>query len=180
MTNTQSSLDSYQQALDDFGITQLLSRLSNYSDADFDATSMNLEQQELESLAAILIGQLTQTLNGKLIASYFNAIRQGNLNVFHCPINLEFAQSVDLPDDFPNKALPPQFLYGDKLRLVSPSSEKESGVVIGRFYNYASHRCCWMWHYILWLDPYSCSATWLVATTAWEEDLQPIIQDETL
>jgi len=180
MTNTQSSLDSYQQALDDFGITQLLSRLSNYSDADFDATSMNLEQQQLESLAAILIGQLTQTLNDKLIASYFNAIRQGNLNMFHCPINLEFAQSVDLPEHFPNKALPPQFLYGDKLRLVSPSSEKESGVVIGRFYNYASHRCCWMWHYILWLDPYSCSATWLVATTAWEEDLQPIIQDETL
>ena len=180
MTNTQSSSDSYQQALDDFGITQLLSRLSNYSDADFDAKSMNLEQQQLESLAAILIGQLAQTLNGKLIASYFNAIRQGNFNVFHCPINLEFAQSVNLPDDFPNKALPPQFLYGDKLRLVSPSSEKESGVVIGRFYNYASHRCCWMWHYILWLDPYSCSATWLVATTAWEEDLQPIIQDETL
>jgi hypothetical protein len=56
MTNTQSSPDSYQQALDDFGITQLLWRLSNYSDADFDATSMNLEQQEVESLAAILIG----------------------------------------------------------------------------------------------------------------------------
>src|SRR4028118_1982741 len=118
MTNTQSSLDSYQQALDDFGITQLLSRLSNYSDADFDATSMNLEQQEVESLAAILIGQLTQTLNGKLIASYFNAIRQGNLNVFNCPINLEFPQAVDLPSSFPDSALTPRFLYGDKLRIV--------------------------------------------------------------
>ncbi len=43
--------DAYQQALDDFGINDLLSHLSNYSDADFSAALMNLEEQELESLA---------------------------------------------------------------------------------------------------------------------------------
>jgi hypothetical protein len=32
----------YQQALDDFSITQLLSRISNYSDADFDTAWMHL------------------------------------------------------------------------------------------------------------------------------------------
>ena len=171
MTDKQFFQDSYKQALDDFGIRELLSKLSTYSDADFDAGLMHLEEQELESLAAILIGQLTQTLNGKLIASYLNAIRHGNLDLFNCPINLEFPQTVDLPSSFPDSALPPRFLYGDKLRIVPLGSDTESGVVIGRFYNYAAHRCRWMWCYILWLSPGSFSASWLVATTAWEEDL---------
>jgi hypothetical protein len=177
MTDKQFFQDSYQQALDDFGIRQLLSKLNTYSDADFDAGFIHLEEQELESLAAILIGQLTQTLNGKLIASYVNAIRHGNLDLFNCPINLEFPQTVDLPSSFPDSALPPRFLYGDKLRIVPLGSDTESGVVIGRFYNYAVHRCRWMWCYILWLDPTSFSASWLVAITAWEEDLGAEIEE---
>ena len=59
----------YQQALDDFGITQLLAKLSNYSDADFDSAWIQPQQQELENLAAILISQLTDSINGKLIAN---------------------------------------------------------------------------------------------------------------
>jgi hypothetical protein len=177
MTDKQFFQDSYQQALDDFGIRQLLSKLNTYSDADFDAGFIHLEEQELESLAAILIGQLTQTLNGKLIASYLNAIRHGNLDLFNCPINLEFAQAVDLPSSFPDSALTPRFLYGDKLRIVPLGSDTESGVVIGRFYNYAVHRCRWMWCYILWLDSTSFSASWLVAITAWEEDLEAEIEE---
>jgi len=159
------------------GIRELLSKLSTYSDADFDAGFMHLEEQELESLAAILIGQLTQTLNGKLIASYLNAIRHGNLDLFNCPINLEFPQTVDLPSSFPDSALPPRFLYGDKLRIVPLGSDTESGVVIGRFYNYAAHRCRWMWCYILWLSQASFSASWLVAITAWEEDLEAEVEE---
>ena len=180
MTNTSSSPDSYQQALDDFGITSLLSRLRNYSDADFDSTFMNLEEQELENLARILIGQLTQTLNGKMIVSCSNAMRHGNFNVFHCPISLEFTHSVDLPNDFAHGTPQPQFWYGDKLCLVSPSSKKKSGRVTGRLYNYAPHHGCWMWQYILWLDRSSYSTSCLVATTAWEENLEPIITDVTL
>ena len=49
----------YQQALEDFAIANLLTRLKTYSDADFDAAWMNLTQPELESLATILIRELT-------------------------------------------------------------------------------------------------------------------------
>ena len=58
----------YQQALEDFAIAHLLKSLQTYSDADFDAALMNLTQSELESLAAILIRDLTANLNGKAIA----------------------------------------------------------------------------------------------------------------
>jgi len=177
MSEQQIFQNGYQQALDDFGIKQLLSKLNTYPDAEIEAGLMHLEEQEMESLAAILIGQLTQTLNGKLIASYLNAIRHGNLDLLNCPINVEFPQAVYLPSSFPDSALPPRFLYGDKLRIVPLDSDTESGVVIGRFYNYAAHRCRWMWCYILWLSPGSFSASWLVATIAWEEDLEAEIEE---
>jgi len=172
MSEQQIFQNGYQQALDDFGIKQLISKLKAYSNAELNAGLMHLEEQELESLAAILIEQLIQTLNGKLIVSYLHAIGQGNKDPLNCPINLEFPQSVDLPSSFPNSAIPPRFLYGDKLRIVPLGNETETGVVIGRFYNYAAHRCRWMWCYILWLSPGSFSAEWLVATTVWEEDLE--------
>lgn len=46
----------YQQALDDFGVEALLSSLSNYVDNDFNATEMNLEDQELKALRQSLSG----------------------------------------------------------------------------------------------------------------------------
>ncbi len=162
----------YQEALDDFGITDLLEKLSHFKDANFEAQWLHLEPEELDSLAAILIQQLTTSLNGKLISSYLNTIRHGNSDVFSSPISLEFPLSVSLPSNFPDGALSPRFLYGDKVRLLPVGSESEWGVVIGRFYSYAPHRCCWMWRYILWLDSASSSAAWVVAATAWEEDLQ--------
>jgi hypothetical protein len=55
----------YQLALDDFGITELLTQLRNYSDTDFDTAQTNPTQPELESLAAILIQQLTTNLSAK-------------------------------------------------------------------------------------------------------------------
>jgi hypothetical protein len=68
-------------------------------------------------------------------------------------------------------------LYGDKLRIVPLGSDTESGVVIGRFYNYAAHRGRWMWCYILWLSQASFSAEWLVAITAIEEDLEAEVEE---
>lgn len=62
----------YEQALSDFGITELMEKLSNFSDSDRNASWMNLETSELESLATILIRGLTLSLKGKLIASYVN------------------------------------------------------------------------------------------------------------
>jgi len=163
--------DRYQQALSDFGIIELLEKLSHFKDADFDVHPLHLEPEELDSLAAILIGQLTASLNGKLISSYWNAYRHGNADVFSRPITLEFPQSASLPSDFPNSAPKPRFEFGVMAVIVSPGG-CEWGIVIGRFYSYAPHRCCWMWRYILWLDSASSSAAWVVAATAWEEDLQ--------
>jgi hypothetical protein len=100
-----------------------------------------------------------------------NAHRHGNTDVFSRPITLEFPQSASLPSDFPNSAPKPRFEFGGMVVIVSPSGS-EWGIVIGRFYSYAPHRCCWMWRYILWLDSASSSATWVVAATAWEEDLR--------
>jgi hypothetical protein len=39
---------SYQQALCDFGITELIEVLTNFCDPDFDVARMHLEEQELE------------------------------------------------------------------------------------------------------------------------------------
>jgi hypothetical protein len=172
MSDQQFFQDGYQQALDDFGIRQLLSKLSTYSDADFEAGLMHLEEQEMESLAAILIGQLTKTLNGKLIASCLNAIRHANLDPSQYFIQLEFPPTVDLRPSFPDRAPVPRFLYGDKLRLVHLGSQIESGMVIGHFYKQFAHCSHWMWCYILLLDQASCSATGRVAITASDKDVE--------
>jgi hypothetical protein len=165
--------DGYQQALDDFGITELLEKLSNFSDADFDSQRLHLEPEELDSIAAILIQQLIDRLNGKLIGSYLNAIRRGSAEGLSSPISLEFPQSASLPADFPDCAPTPRFGYGEKVRWVPIGDGSEWGAIVGRFYNYASHRCCWMWRYIVWLDRASLSAAWVAVTTAWEDDLAP-------
>lgn len=65
----------YQQALDDFSITQLLSRISNYRDRDFDAARMSLQQQELEDIATLLIEQLSANIKGAVLANYLLVIR---------------------------------------------------------------------------------------------------------
>ncbi|MHC5823357.1 MAG: hypothetical protein ACYT04_47865, partial [Nostoc sp.] len=91
----------YQQALDDFGITELLAKLNNYSDADFDSAWIQLQQQEIESLAAILISQLTYSLNGKLIAAYLNLIRHSHQDIAPGLINLKYPDtSIELPANF--------------------------------------------------------------------------------
>jgi len=175
-TDTQRA---YQQALDDFGITGLLLRLKNFSDANFDAAWMNLSEQERESLAVILIQGLTANLRGRLIANYLEMMRQGSKNDLTGSINLEFPPpSVDLPANFPDEAEPPRFLYGDKLRWIPVNGDSDFGTVIGRFYSFASHHCSWQWCYLIWLDKESPSAVLAVADTAWEEDLEPMVKEE--
>jgi hypothetical protein len=164
----------YQQALDDFGITKLLLHLSNYSDADFKAASMNLEEQELESLAALLIQHLTNNLKGKLIVSYLNAIRHGDSDVQSRPINREIPPpSIDLPANFSDAARP-CYQEGDRVRWQPLTDETDWGVVIGRFYAYARHQCQWAICYLIKLDQNSPSAAWTVTDTVWEQDLEPI------
>lgn len=68
----------YQQALNDFGITQLLSNIRDYSDADFDAASARMTQQELESVAVFAILRVGTNLKGSSIARYLNTLRKAN------------------------------------------------------------------------------------------------------
>jgi hypothetical protein len=164
----------YEQALSEFGITELMEKLSNFSDPDFDASWMNLEQQELESLATILIRELTLSLKGKLIAGYINAIRQGDSQGLPRLGTVAFSPpSIDLPANFPNVQTP-RYLYGDKLRWIPDGDKADWGVAIGRFYSFAPHHCAWMWCYLIWLNKLSPSSPWTVADIAWENDLERV------
>ncbi|BAY94953.1 MULTISPECIES: hypothetical protein [unclassified Tolypothrix] len=152
----------YQQALDDFGIAEVLAKLSNYC-----------QQQEQESLAALLISQLTQSIDAELIANYLSAMALNRQDLLPRLINQKFSpSSVDLPEDFPNTAKTPRFLYGDKLRWIG--SDTDWGTAIGRFYSFAPHLCCWTWCYLICLSKDSPSTAWASADIAWEEDLEPL------
>ncbi len=168
----------YQQALEDFAIPNLLTRLKTYSDADFDGDFdvawMNLSESELESLAALLIRQLTANLKGKAIAGYLNAMRQGSTILPPSLVHLTFPPpSIDLPANYPNVQTP-RYLYGDKLRWIAEGDKTDWGIAIGRFYSFAPHHCAWTWCYLIWLDKLSPSSPWTVADIAWEDDLEPM------
>ena len=77
----------YQQALDDFGISQLLVKIRNYSDADFDTQRVQLQEKEVKSLAGNLIEQLAANLTGSLIDSYLDILRKagGKIIAEHSP-----------------------------------------------------------------------------------------------
>jgi hypothetical protein len=171
---------SYQLALDDFGITELLTQLGNYSDTDFDIAiaQTNPTQPELESLAAIIIRQLTTNLKGKAIADYLNALRQGSANIPGSLVHLAVPPpSLDLPTNFPNVQTP-RYLYGDKLRWIFDGDKTDWGIVSGRFYSFAPHHGAWMWCYLIWLDKNSPSANRIVADIAWEDDLEPVEEEK--
>ncbi len=169
----------YQQALDDFGITQLLSHISKYSDADFDTAWMHLTQQELESIAALLIQQLTVNLKGNLIASYLNILRNTEGQVISdlpTPELKALSTPIALPAGFPQQTTAPLFWCGDHIRWIPQPEETEtnSGIIIGRFYAYAQHRAQWAWKYLILLTD---SSPLVVADTAWEQDIEPLAEE---
>ncbi|MFP4123373.1 MAG: hypothetical protein ACLFWI_20755 [Coleofasciculus sp.] len=167
----------YQQALEDFAIAPLFTHLETYSEPDFDPARMQLTPSELESLAAILIRDLTANLNGKAIALYLNALRHGSTDLLPSFSFRRFLfSSIDLPANFP-QVKPPRFGDGDKLKWTSDRQDNlkspDWGIAIGRFYSFAPHHCAWTWCYLIWLDQRSPSCRWTVADTAWEDDLEP-------
>lgn len=168
-----------QQALNDFGISELLEKLNNFNDLGSDSQWMKLDSEELDSIAAMLIGQLTASLKGSLISSYLKAIRYGEGEVISdLPLmELLLPQLSALPTQFNV----PLFRCGDYLRWkpVSGSVETDFGVVIGRFYLPAPHQGLeWSWKYLIMLDFDSPSAAITVADTAWEDDLEPREKEE--
>ena len=167
-----------QQVLETFGINQLLSHLSSYVDEDFDAALMNLNEHELECLAATLIQRLTSSLKGKQIGSYLNAIRHGDSDVLCDPTHLEISlPTIELPLNFPN-GITPRYKEGDRVRWQPLSENTDWGIVIGRYYTYAQHRCDWAIYYLIRLDKDSPSAAWTVTDTAWEDDIEAIASSE--
>ncbi|GAB4373219.1 MAG: hypothetical protein Kow00121_16290 [Elainellaceae cyanobacterium] len=165
---------SYQQALCDFGITELIEVLSNFCDPAFDAARMHLEEQALEQLVTLLIQQLCVSLNGKIVAGYLNVLRNADLRTIADIPKLDLKplyHPLVLPKSFPLQTSAPRFLDGDSVYwLPLPNcSETDSGIVIGRFFAFASHRGQWEWKYLIWLKDTSSG---VLADTAWEEDLQ--------
>ncbi|WP_242058483.1 hypothetical protein [Microcoleus sp. FACHB-SPT15] len=168
-----------QQVLETFCINQLLSHLSSYVDEDFDAALMNLNEHELDCLAATLIQRLMSSLKGKQIASYLNAIRHGDSDVLCDPSHLELPlPTIELPVNFPN-GVTPSYKEGDRVRWQALGENTDWGIVIGRYYTYAQHRCDWGICYLIRLDKDSPSAAWTVTDTAWEEDIEAIASSDT-
>ncbi len=101
------------------------------------------------------------------------------MDVLSSVVNREIQSSpTDLPAHFPD-VVQPAFKEGDKLRWISASEKTDWGIVIGRFFNYAPHYHDWQWCYLIWLDKQSPSAAWIIADTAWEEDLESLSQEVT-
>lgn len=89
------------------------------------------------------------------------------------PGHLHLPSTTDLPAVFPQVETP-RFHDGDRLCWTTQNDPTDWGIVIGRFYSFAPHRCHWHWCYLIWLDSGSPSATWVKADIAWEDDLEPL------
>ncbi|WAL61222.1 hypothetical protein [Thermocoleostomius sinensis] len=186
MTSTPLFIDrshpsaSYQQALCDFGIAELIEALSNFCDPDFDVGRMHLEEQELEHLATLLIQQLCVSLNGKMMAGYLNVVRNADAWTITDLPRLELKplqHLLVLPKSFPHQTSAPRFLDGDSVCWLSlPNcSQTDRGIVIGRFFAFASHHGQWEWKYLIWLKDTSSG---VLADTAWEEDLESLEEEK--
>jgi hypothetical protein len=78
-----------------------------------------------------------------------------------------------LPSNFPNVKTP-QYSEGKNVRWKSNLENPDWGIILGRFYAYASHLCGWAWKYVVLLDENSPSSAWVNSDTAWEEDLEEV------
>ncbi|MFP4124589.1 MAG: hypothetical protein ACLFWI_27060 [Coleofasciculus sp.] len=165
-------MTTYQQALDDFGIIQLLQKL-------IVDTPVQLDSEERESLAAFLIEQLTLCLDQSLIVQCLQVMNSGDKMMISDRVSLALAgmavrvftpKSPVFPDE--SKA---GFQIGDRVAWKPLfNNSPDWGVVMGRFYAYGRQGWQWGWQYVVWLDEASPSSVWTVADTAWEEDLQPL------
>ena len=163
----------YQQALSDFGVEDFSDKISNYCDADFDAGQMHLELSEVETLAALLIQHFINSVNGKVLGGFLNALRQGDSEIFPCVSEeIQFPDS-GLPKNFPDGENP-HFTEGKKVRWKSSINSQDWGIILGRFYAYAPHLCKWNWKYVVLFNKTSPSSAWVTSDTAWEQDLEEV------
>jgi hypothetical protein len=160
----------YQQALDQFGVNELLTTLSHFRDPDFDTAWIPLDEQEKEHLAALLIQQLCRSLDGKLLAESLTFLRSKRTALPRLQLKPS-PNSLTLPEHFLAQTSAPRFLDGTAVRwLPLPNcTQSDSGIVIGHCFAYAPHRHRWEWQYLVWLKNATGS---VLADTAWEEDLE--------
>lgn len=158
----------YHQALADFFVADLLEKIGFCANTN----RMELEPEEREALAAMFVKRLCDSLTETHVSDYFNTLRYRSDDLLPNPIHLEVL-SCDLPPNFAD-ALPPRYVEGTRVRWVSVDENREWGVILGRFYAFALHLCAWSWRYVVWIESDSPSAEWIVADTAWENDLEPM------
>lgn len=165
--NPSTALSGYQQALDDFGIIQLLQKLILLAPTEF-------KVEERESLAAMLIERLTNSLNRSLIDQCLNPMYPCHEGVITDLITTELnalPPSINLAENFSYYLSFAYFVVGEKVQWKPIFEPTDWGIVLGRFYAYAHHRCRWGWKYVIWLAQDSPSSAWTIVDTAWEEDL---------
>lgn len=168
-TSTVSELvyqKGYSQALEDYALTNLLETLKQ--------TYPILIPSESSLIAALLIKQLVQAINFELVSNYLHSIRTAySVDAFTTPITLEYPQSLQLPNL--SETPSPYYAIGDRVRLTPVDGVTEWGTLIGNYLCYATHRCQWVYRYIIFLDETSTSAAWVKATFAWEDEIECLL-----
>jgi hypothetical protein len=119
------------------------------------------------------------TINSKAVHSRFidNDLKALSDGYDEALLSEILPQKKQLPPHFPAVATP-RYPDGSCLRWIPSDGGVDWGMAIGRFYAYAPHLYRWSWKYIILLDSDAPSAAWIVADTAWEDDLEPLPQEE--
>ncbi len=160
----RSCSTAYNQALQDFQVTELIATLQALSPPE------GKDESELESLAAWLIRQIALQLQPQTIAE---CLYENGQTIVDLPIlEFRFRQSCrTLPKQFPAQTSTPRFQDGETVRWIplSEACENQTGIVLGHFYSYAPHLRQWAWKYLVWL---SHPLGKVVMDTPWEGDLE--------
>ncbi|WP_217650440.1 hypothetical protein [Spirulina major] len=163
----------YEQALNDYGITPLLDQIQNLWDYP-------LAEATLNRLAKVILTHCAQNLSEAQVRAYLWALQDGQA------APLMTSRALPIPPDSPAmflSAQPPRFEMGAVVQWVPFTDEEDDialadfGIVMGRFYGYASHSGQWLWCYLIYLDPDAPSARWCSVDTAWENDLERLEED---
>ena len=168
----------YHQALHDFKVTELIDTTKTLFNTGVEAEWMHFEEPDMESLAVLLIQQLTLMLQSQSTDQSLWMLKDDGQAIADLPaFELKPPQSFKaLPEWFPEESSNPKFADGAVVRWNSfpEHSEIQTGIVLGHFYAYARHQRQWTWKYLVWLKQPVCQ---VVTDTAWETDLE-ILSEE--
>lgn len=110
-----------------------------------------------------------------LLTRFFIESLADNVELIQKPTRIEnsrlsyVARFPSLPNDFPENAEIPMYLYGDK---VVHESIENYGIVIGRFYAFDYINKQWQWKYLIYSDLDLAINSIFSTHICWEKDLQ--------